>query len=102
MSDLGQLYTSGSWITNPGKEDEFRRAWAEFAQWSSEHKLGVGTPLLLQDLDTSNRFLSFGPWDSKEQIAAWRATPEFAAFLAKAKELCEEVKPSTLRLVAHG
>ena len=101
MSEQGQLFTSGSWTVKAGKEEEFIRAWDEFAKWSSQHQPGARHARLLQDTESPNRFLSFGPWESAEQIAEWRATPEFATFLAKGRELCEEIQPRTLRVVAQ-
>lgn len=102
MDTLGQLYTSGLWTVKPGKEEEFIHTWDEFAKWSSRHQPGAREAWLLQDLETSNRFLSFGPWESLERIAEWRATSEFAAFVAKARDLCEEIQPRTLKVVAQS
>jgi len=102
MDALDQLYPAGSWSVKPGKEEEFTRAWDEFAQWTSRDQPGAGQGLLLQDIDNPARFLSFGPWESAERVAEWRAKPEFAAFLAKARELCEDIRPSTLKVVAQS
>ena len=36
---------------------------------------GAGRPTLLRDMDQSHRFISFGAWQSLEQIAAFRRRP---------------------------
>jgi heme-degrading monooxygenase HmoA len=46
-------------------------------------------------------FVSFGAWEKEEQVAAWRALPEFQEFLGRARELCEDIRPITCTLVAH-
>lgn len=102
MDAVGQLFTAGLWTTRPGKEEEFIRAWDEFAKWTGKNQTGAGQGQLLQDVENPARFLSFGPWESAERVAEWRGTPEFAAFLVKARELCDEIRPSMLRVVAQS
>ena len=45
-------------------------------------------------------FPFLGPWDNTEAIDRWRQEAEFQAFLGKARELCEDIQPRTLNLVA--
>ena len=100
MPALGQLFTSGSWLVKEGKEPDFISAWKNFAEWTSRSVPGAGTGHLLQDTANPRSFLSFGPWESQEAIQRWRNAPEFQAFLASARELCEDIQPRTLSLVA--
>jgi heme-degrading monooxygenase HmoA len=100
MPALGQLFTSATWLVKEGKETNFIAAWKDFAEWTSRSGLSAGTGHLLQDSANSRSFLSFGPWGSLEEIQRWRNAPEFQAFLATARELCEQVQPRTLSLVA--
>ena len=100
MVTVGQLFTSGSWLVKEGREKEFISAWKDFAEWTSRSGLGAGSGHLLQDTANPRSFLSFGPWESQEAIQRWRNAPEFQAFLASARELCEEIQPRTLSLVA--
>ena len=102
MEEIGQLFTAATWTVKSGKEEEFIRAWDEFAKWTSQNQQGAGQGQLVQDLENPTGFLSFGPWESAERIAEWRATPHFAAFLAKARKLCDEIQPRTLKLVARS
>jgi quinol monooxygenase YgiN len=101
MTDLDQLYTSGLWTIKPGREDEFIRSWQEFADWTNAHQAGGGQAHLIQDLERPQRLISFGDWDSLESIQAWRGTAEFAAFVEKARTLCDEVQPGTFKVVAR-
>lgn len=100
MPAVDQLFTSGMWLVKQGKEAEFLSAWRNFAEWTGQNQAGVGTGHLLQDRANPRSFLSFGQWDSEEAIQTWRQTPQFQAFFAKARELCEDIQPRTLTLVA--
>jgi len=96
------LYTVGTFLVKPGLESEFIAAWEAFAKWTSRQKLGGGNGILLQDAGESQRFISFGPWTDEKVIQAWRGTAEFKSFFARAKELCAEVRPATMRLAAQA
>ncbi len=100
MPPIGQLFTSGQWLVKEGKEAAFIQAWSDFARWSSKNQKGSGPAHLLQDKANLRSFLSFGPWESEAAIQTWRQTPEFQAFLRKARKLCEELQPKTLTLVS--
>ena len=101
MDAPGQLFTSGIWSVKPGSEAEFIRAWEEFARWTAGHQPGAGEAHLLQDIEHPQRFLSIGPWESAESIQAWRSQPEFGAFFAQARQLCDEIQPRTLKLTVY-
>jgi heme-degrading monooxygenase HmoA len=100
MDEMGQIYSSGTWQVKKGNEEAFIKAWQQFANWTVEKLAGAGSGLLLQDLEHSDRFISVGPWENVERIAEWRSKPEFAAFVQKARELCEEILPRTMAVVA--
>ena len=91
------IWTLGTWKVKTGREDEFAQAWQEFAGWTSQNQPGAGLAYLLQDTTDPQKFVSFGPWESADAVGAWRSTPEFQTFLAKARELCDEVQPHLLR-----
>jgi heme-degrading monooxygenase HmoA len=94
------LYTVGLWTVRPGGEDEFVARWSELADWTSEHFPGRGT--LLRDRDQPNRFLSFGPWESVEQIERWRAAPEWQQAVADIRGLLESFEPGTYDVAAES
>jgi heme-degrading monooxygenase HmoA len=56
---------------------------------------------LLRDSSTPNRFVSFGPWESGDAIAAWRALPGWEERVERLRELLDGFEPSTLELVAE-
>ena len=98
---MGQLYSSGIWIAKPGREAEFAAAWQEFASWSLSAIDGASWAVLLQDRSRSNRFVSFGPWDSLDQMEAWRSNPGFAERVAGIRPLIQRLEPSTLEAVVE-
>ncbi|WP_281768074.1 antibiotic biosynthesis monooxygenase family protein [Methanoculleus bourgensis] len=85
----------------PGRGEEFIAAWKEFAEWTS--RLGGGSleVLLLQDAEQPQRFVSVGPWKDVPDIRAWRNTPEFGAFMQRAKELCTGIHPAIMKPVVR-
>jgi heme-degrading monooxygenase HmoA len=102
MATIGQLYTLGIWKTKKGRENEFIDVWQTFADWTSGNVTGSGEGTLLQDQESPQRFISFGPWDNVENIANWRKEPKFQKFVEKARQLCEEFEPQNMILVGHS
>ncbi len=100
MITLNAPYTVGLWTVRPGNEKAFIVEWTAFAKWTAENQAGSGTGYLLQDPLNPQQFISYGPWENTAAIDAWRNRPEFKAFAAKAKELCEVFQPRSLVLVA--
>ena len=102
MATIGQLYTLGIWKTKKGRENEFIDIWQTFADWTSGNVTdsGEGTPL--QDQESPQRFISFGPWDKAENIANWRKEPKFRKFVEQTRQLCEEFELQNMILVGHS
>jgi heme-degrading monooxygenase HmoA len=94
-------YTQGVWMVKPGREEEFVRAWSEFAVWTLEHAAGTGSAKLLRDLEDASRFVSIGPWESFEAIEAWRDLDGFKERVGRIRELLVRFQPSTLEVVAE-
>src|SRR3972149_780240 len=101
MSDAsaGQTWTMGLWHARPGREADFIKLWTEFAAWTCRNQKGGVHATILQDISDATRFVSFGPWDTLNDIASWRETEEFKAFVAAARDICESLQPNTLRVV---
>lgn len=97
---MGRPYTSGVWIAKPGQEAAFIAAWQELADWSLR-EVGASWATLLQDRSQVSRFVSFGPWESLEQIEAWRSDPGFAERVARIRPLIESLEASTLEAVVE-
>ncbi len=92
------IYTMGIWQAKSGREEAFAAAWWDLATWTAREFLKVketnGT--LLRDRDQPGRFVSFGPWESLEQITAWRAHPGFQERVARMNGLLENFTPAVL------
>ena len=98
MSD--ELYTHGRWVVKEGQQEAFQSAWRELAEWTNASVDGAvgGEARLLEDLDDSRLFYSFGPWESLEAIEAWRASDGFQQRVVRLRELLDAFEPHTLRL----
>lgn len=99
MGDKGVIYATEIWSVKQGKEEEFIKIWTDLANWTKANEMCSISVVLLQDLEQKNLFMSFGPWRTPECVKAWRQQPEFKAALAKLKEVCDEIKPSTMKSV---
>jgi heme-degrading monooxygenase HmoA len=94
-------YTYGIWQVKPGRADEFAAAWAELAEWTTENVPGARWAKLLRDTQDENRFISFGPWESLDAIAAWRELDGFRERVGRVRELLESFEPFTLEPVVE-
>jgi quinol monooxygenase YgiN len=89
------VFTLGVWTVKDGCEDNFVRAWRDFAERTKED-FSDATATLLRDREQPNRFVSFGPWESLDQIEQWRNSNTFQAGVGEIRELLEDFAPSTL------
>ena len=93
------VYTAGIWTVKPGREDEFVALWRELADWTvGSFRVAQGT--LLRSREEPNRFVSFGPWESVEQIEAWRASPEWQELVGRMRALLDSFEPGTYDVAA--
>jgi heme-degrading monooxygenase HmoA len=99
MSD--PLYTMGVWVAKPGKEEQFVDAWREMAAWTASSFEGTTTALLLRDQNDGRRFVSFGPWRSEEDVAAWRASEGFRDRVQGLQPLLERFEPGSFTAVCR-
>lgn len=93
------VYTSGRWKVTPGNEDEFVNAWRDLAT-RTKGDFPSSTAVLLRDRDDPTLFMSFGPWESIEEIERWRASEAFQSGVGKIRPLLAEFTPHTLDPVA--
>ncbi len=89
------IYTLGIWTVREGSEDEFVEAWTRMAD-ETRLQFTSATGTLLRDADRTNRFISFGPWESADQVAQWRASSAFIAGQARLRPLLESFEPHTM------
>ncbi len=88
------IYTLGIWTVKPGREEEFIQAWRDMATKTQSE---FGPPAtLLRDRDNPHRFISSGPWESLEQIQAWRASTTFNDGVGRIRELLDNFEPRTM------
>jgi heme-degrading monooxygenase HmoA len=93
------IYTSGTWTPSPGGEAAFVAAWEQFAAWASAMP-GAGRLHLTRDLGEPGRFVSFGEWETIEQVRGWKASTEFKERMARVLQHVDEFRPAELALVA--
>jgi heme-degrading monooxygenase HmoA len=94
------VYTAGIWTVKPGREEEFVALWRELADWTlGSFPVAQGT--LLRSRDDPSRFLSFGPWESVEQIDAWRSSPEWQERVARLREVLDAFEPGSYDVAAE-
>lgn len=98
-NDLNQPYTFGIWTVKPGKESEFSKLWATFADSTTLSYSAIGKAYLLRDIENPSKFISFGVWDSIDTVLKWRNSEGFKTFVANAMRLCEDFQPLNLKLV---
>lgn len=95
---MSTIYTSGTWRTRAGQEDDFVEAWSAFAEWANTMP-GCGTLRLVRDL-RDGHFVSFGDWESEEAAHAWKSQPDFKERIARVLVHVDGFEPSELALVA--
>ena len=95
------MYTSGVWIVQEGREEEFVRSGQRNADVVSLAVPGV-TFALLRDADDPRRFVSVcNGWRNREQIAEARSSPEFLETMAAVERCLERNEFSVLELAAE-
>jgi quinol monooxygenase YgiN len=99
MGDKEVIYATGIWSVKQGKEEEFLKTWTDLAHWTKANEMCSIGVVLLQDLEQKNLFMSFGPWKTSACVQEWRQQPEFKAAFIKLKDLCDEIKTSTMKSV---
>jgi heme-degrading monooxygenase HmoA len=100
MGANGKQYTAGTWVVKEGSEAEFIARWEEFTGWSLANAPGAHHFVLIREEADPRRFLSFGAWDDRSAVDAWRGTAEFQQRLAACRELCDDFKGTDHTLAA--
>lgn len=95
------VYTHGIWTAKPGHEEEFVALWDELAQWTIT-RFPDASGTLLRSREQPNRFLSFGPWESIEQIAEWRGASEWQELVGRMREVLEGFESGTYDVAASA
>ena len=95
-----RVYTLGIWTVKTGHEGDFVDAWQELAN-RTKADFPEETATLLRDRDQPNRFISFGPWDSLEQIEQWRSSDTFKQGVGTLRAMLDDFVAHTMDLAAE-
>jgi heme-degrading monooxygenase HmoA len=98
---MRHTWTYSTWIVKPGQEDEFVRRWRDWAEHATLYGF-ASKGRLLRDRDNPSRFISFGRWESPEQVAHWRGAADFHEHTAPLHEVIESFTPHTFEEVAEA
>ena len=98
---MAEMITTGVWVVDDAKQEAFIEAWASFSAWASSMD-GAGPLRLGRDGGDPRRFVSFGPWDSAEQVHAWKASDEFRERMGAVLRHVAEFHPTELDAVASA
>lgn len=94
-------FTSGEWYVKPGEEKAFFEAFRRSGVEDLDPPLQglLQRPILLRDLETEGRFVSFGEWESLEAIEAFRARSDWASMVGAIREHLTETNIFTFERV---
>jgi heme-degrading monooxygenase HmoA len=94
---MARIWTHGVWRVKPGREDEFIRAWREFAHAAAGEFSDVSEPpTFLRSLERPNVFITFGAWNTLEDIQRFRESEIFRERVAAIRELLDDFEPEPL------
>jgi hypothetical protein len=104
VKKIDQMYRSGIWTVKPGKVEEFIKTWQTSVEWLVENHPGGwgGEALLLQDIGSPYKFISFAWSTMPEKTEELLVETEFQSFMASIQELCEEIQPRRMRVVGYS
>jgi heme-degrading monooxygenase HmoA len=94
-----EIFTHGTFEVEPGNEEEFIKAWSEFAAWVS-NRPGARTLRLVRDVRNAGRFVSVGQWDDADSIRAWKSSAEFKERLGRVVSQATAFEPTEQVTVA--
>jgi heme-degrading monooxygenase HmoA len=98
---MAEVYSSGTWKTKDGEDEQFVAAWTEFAKWMSTMP-GAGTARLTKDMDNPGHYTSFAPWESADAMHAWKSDPAFREKMGAVQAHVSEFTPHEMELVAQA
>ncbi|MEI8093684.1 MAG: antibiotic biosynthesis monooxygenase [Spirochaetales bacterium] len=98
---MSVIYTHTTWYVIAGKEAEFEKRWADWADWGHQAGLVKGAKLLKSN-DEEGVFVSFGIWKDLSQAKAWRKAAGYAERLGKLQQVITKFEPRTLQQVGEA
>jgi heme-degrading monooxygenase HmoA len=94
-----RAYTVARWRVTPGQEAAFRAAWKDLAHAFAGLNRPPFSGTLLQHHSDPTLFVSFGPWNSLEDIEVMRRDETAQDAFLRVVALCDEAEPGTFRAV---
>jgi heme-degrading monooxygenase HmoA len=98
---MGTAYTCAIWRTMPGRSAEFMARWSQLASWAMDEFPGRQPPVLLRNIEEPDSFVSFGAWESQEEIDLFRNHPEFKRHIDDLHDLLESFTPAAMEAVVE-
>lgn len=92
-------YTLARWKVKQGKEKEFIEVWTKLGELFFNLPASGLSGTLIQSIDDSSVYYSFGPWDSLEAIQSMRADEQCQQGIKNLVLLCDEASPGTYKFV---
>ncbi len=98
---MPEVYTAAIWNAKPGREEDFIALWETLAERTLESfPTAAGT--LLRDRARPQRFMSFGAWDSVDEVERWRSSPAFQQTVGELQDVLESFDPATWDVAARA
>lgn len=89
-----KCYFVGDWRIKEGREQEFKEAWADFAQWTLEQKFADHALELFQDLAEPRRYYALWRCGSERSVEEWTKQTGYKEFVMRMRAFCEHCTPS--------
>lgn len=89
------VWTLATWQARPGEEEQLVAAWEQLAS-RTKQAFPHASAVLLRDHQAPGLFISFGPWDSTEQVQRWRESAAFRDGLTAMRPHLAAFEPHTM------
>jgi len=99
MQALGQTFRLGIWSVKPENAVEFKQAWRISADWLAHNLDQEADAFLLEDTEDPSKFISFAPVSDPDEVEEVMSGDEFQHLWSDVMQLCNDVRPHTLRMV---
>jgi hypothetical protein len=94
-------YTSGEWVVKSGEDELFFEAFRRSGVEDLDPPVRglIQRPILLRDLNSDGRYVSFGEWENLDAIDAFRARPDWNDIVGAMRDHLESMAIFTFERV---